>query len=153
VPPEPTSFEELLAALARADVRFLVIGGVACALCGFVRTTEDLDLLVRRSPGDLERMIRVLASFGEGYAAELTPADFPDEEGALRIVEDFPVDVFVRLRGLSYEDLVPLVRYHEARDTRIPFLGAAGLIRLKQDSLREKDRIDVAALRRLEAKN
>lgn len=153
MPPEPTSFEELLADLARAEVRFLAIGGVACALSGFVRTTEDLDLLVERSPGNLERMIRVLARFGEGFAAELTPADFSDEEGAIRIVEDFPVDVFVRLRGFCYEDLAPLVQFHEASGTRIPFLGPAGLIRLKEDSLREKDRIDVAALRSLASKS
>jgi hypothetical protein len=32
---------------------------------------------------------------------------------------------------------------------RIPYLNAAGLILLKQESRREKDRLDVAALQRL----
>ena len=36
-----TPYERLLENLARAEVNFIVVGGVAVALNGFVRTTED----------------------------------------------------------------------------------------------------------------
>ncbi len=38
---DPGPFENALAVLSRAEVRYLVVGGVAFALNGFVRTTED----------------------------------------------------------------------------------------------------------------
>ena len=149
--PDLTTFEKLLAALAAAPVDFLCVGGVACSLCGFVRATEDVDILVARQRPNLENMLTVLRGFGEGAARELTPDDFPDEEGAIRVVEDFPVDIFVRLQGHAFEDLLTYRSWHDLEGIRIPYLNAAGLILLKQNSWREKDRLDVAALQRLQA--
>jgi hypothetical protein len=145
----PTTFENLLVRLARAEVAFLTVGGVACALCGFVRTTEDVGILVARTGDNLERLLVVLRGFGQGYARELTVEDFADEEGSIRVVEDFPLDIFVRLRGHRFEDLVLHRRWHDLQDVRIPYLAPAGLLLLKSDSTREKDRIDVVMLRRL----
>ena len=144
-----TSFEKLLAKFVKADVRFLTVGGLACAMCGFVRTTEDVDILVARDSENLEKMLGVLRGFGEGHARELNCADFPDEEGAVRVVEDFPVDIFVRMCGHAYEDMVEHRRWHQVKNVRIPFLGRTGLIALKKNSYREKDKLDVAALRSL----
>ena len=149
--PELTTFEKLLAALADAQVDFLCVGGVACALCGFVRATEDVDIVVARDHANLVKLLAVLRTFGAGAAAELTPADFSDEEGAIRIVEDFPLDIFVRMSGKSYADLLPHRRWHEVGGLHIPYLDPTGLIELKQASWREKDRIDVVALQRLQA--
>jgi hypothetical protein len=66
------------------------------------------------------------------------------------VQEDFDLDIFVRMRGRKYADLQSLMDHHQMADgTRIPYLKAEGLIILKQGSLREKDRIDVAALMNL----
>ena len=40
------SFEKLLVTLARAEVRFIVVGGLAVSLNGYVRLTEDVDFVV-----------------------------------------------------------------------------------------------------------
>jgi len=47
-----------------------------------------------------------LRNFGEGHARELSFADFSESEGAVRIIEDFPLDVFTIMRGKRYADLV-----------------------------------------------
>ncbi len=120
---------------------------MACALCGFVRTTEDVDILISREQSNISALLRVLERFGEGHARELTVADFTDEEGCIRIVEDFPLDVFVRMGGRTYEDFLPQRAFHEVAGTKIPYLDAHGLILLKQDSHRDKDRSDVDAPR------
>ena len=148
--PELTTFEKLLAALSEAQIDYLCVGGVACSLCGFVRATEDVDILVSRNRSNLEKTLKVLSGFGEGAARELTPDDFTDEEGAIRVVEDFPLDIFVRMRGHAFEDLLTYRRWYDLGALRIPYLGPDGLILLKQDSFREKDRIDIIALKRLQ---
>ena len=76
------TFESLLVDLSRAGIDYLVVGGVAVCLNGFVRATQDLDLLVEASPANLRRLLACLATFGEGFARELSPEDFPMEEGA-----------------------------------------------------------------------
>lgn len=56
-----TDFERLLAVLASAGVRFVVVGGVAAAAHGAIRTTRDLDLVYDRDPENLERLASALA--------------------------------------------------------------------------------------------
>ena len=73
-----TPYEKLLENLARAEVNFILVGGVAVALNGFVRTTEDVDILIERSPENVGRLLDALSAFGEGHARELTAADFDD---------------------------------------------------------------------------
>lgn len=143
-----TPYEKLLESLARAEVRFIVVGGVAVALNGFVRTTDDVDILIERSAENITRLLATLASFGEGHARDLSPEDFDEAEGAVRVIEDFPLDIFTVMRGQSYGDMAGYLRQTKIKGAKIDFLNADGLIRLKADSKREKDQIDIAALRK-----
>ena len=142
-------FEGLLVDLVRAKVDFLVVGGIAVGLSGIVRATDDLDLLIDGSRDNVERLLGVLRGVGEGHARELAPEDFTAEEGAIRVIEDFPIDLFVRMSGLMYADLVGERREFAVHGATVPYLGPAGLIRLKERSLRPRDRDDVARLRGL----
>src|SRR5262245_413661 len=145
---DPGPFASALAALSRADVRYMVVGGVACVLNGFVRTTEDVDLLVDAERENIRRLLDVLATFGDGHARELRVDDFTDEEGAIRLVEDFPIDLFTRGGGKRYSDLLP---FRATRGERPPisYVNADGLILLKSSSRRPQDQLDVDALKRL----
>ncbi len=145
------TFESLLEKLSRSGVEYLVAGGVAVCLNGYVRTTSDLDILVEDSPENLERLLACLANFGEGHTSELTPADFTPEEGAVRIEEDFTLDVFTRIRGHRFIEFATTARVTEVNSVPVRFLAPNALIELKQDSFRDKDRIDVAALRQIAA--
>jgi hypothetical protein len=58
---------------------------VACALNGFVRTTDDVDILVAPDVANIDRLLQTLGQVGQGAARELVPADFSDEEGAIRV--------------------------------------------------------------------
>lgn len=145
-----TTFEEPLADLSREGVEFIVVGGLAVAMAGFVRMTEDIDLLVEPSEPNLRRLIHALASRGEGVAAELSPSDFPVEEGAVRVIEDAVFDLFTLMSGHTYADLLPLSDSRDVLGEPVRFLGIDGLLALKSPSLREKDQIDTDALRRLQ---
>lgn len=145
-----TPYEKLLAKLARADVKFIIVGGVAVALNGFVRTTEDVDILIEASADNIAQLLAELRGFGEGHARELSPADFNDSEGSIRIIEDFPLDVFTIMRGKHYADLVGASKTTRIDDVEVRYLNAEALIALKSDSQRDQDRIDVSALQSLQ---
>jgi hypothetical protein len=144
-----SGFENALAPLHRHGVEYLLVGGLAVALNGFVRTTEDVDILIHHTPDNIRRLLAALAEFGQGHGATLTPEDFTDEPGAIRVIEEFPLDIFTLMNGLRYADLLPHRRIHQAGNLPIPYADAPGLIRIKSGSHREKDRIDLDALRRL----
>jgi hypothetical protein len=138
-------YEKLLVALCDSQVDLAVVGGVAVAMNGYVRITDDGDILVADNPDSLQRLLSCLRQWGESWARELTPADFPPEEGNIRIVEDFPLDVFTRMRGKSLDDFRPRLQYHETAGARIPYLALQDLIFLKEVSWRDQDKLDVAA--------
>jgi hypothetical protein len=149
---EPT-FEKLLVILAEGGVRFVILGGVAVTLHGYVRLTEDVDILLESSPANIQRFLDSLADYGEGFARELSQEDFTDEEGAIRIVEETElsqIDVFTRMSGLRYLDLRTDASILSLQGHQIPYASKAALIRLKSGSVREKDQFDVAALKQLE---
>ena len=140
-------FDALLAVLVRAQVDFLVVGGVAVANAGYARFTEDIDLLVDGSEPNVHRLIAALSTYGDGAAAELTPDDFPDEEGAVRLIDDVVVDLSTRMSGRSYADLLSFSVVNDRSGEPVRYLDAEGLLLLKSNSLRPKDRLDAEALR------
>ena len=142
-------FEKLLVALAQANVDFAVAGGLAVILNGYPRVTVDVDILVNDSPENLRRMLGCLAGWGEGFARELKVEDFGPQEGAIRVMEEFDLDIFTRMAGKSLDVFRPRLRYLDAGGCHVPYLAPEDLILLKESSWREKDQLDVAALRKI----
>ena len=67
-------------------------------------------------------------------------------------MEDFELDIFTRMRGRSLNDFRPRLRYFETSGVRIAYLAPEDLIYLKQGSWREKDQLDVVALKEILAR-
>ncbi len=146
------SFEKLLVILAEAGVDFIVVGGIAVSIQGYVRLTEDVDLLVDDHPDNIHRLLGRLATYGEGFARELSPVDFNDEEGAIRIVEETEqcqIDLFTRMSGRRYADVIADADRFKVGVHEIAVASKASLIGWKSKSVREKDQFDAMALRRL----
>jgi hypothetical protein len=148
----PSQFEKLLAGLARGGVDFAVVGGLAVILNGYPRMTVDADILVHSSDENLRHLLKFLESWGEGWARELKPEDFAIEQGAVRVSEEFDLDIFVKLDGKIIDDFRPNLRYFQSDEVRIAYLSPADLISLKENSWREKDKLDVAAMKEILAR-
>jgi len=70
--------ERVAAALNRAGVRYLVVGGVAVVLHGYLRTTGDLDLVLQLEPDNLERAVAALKGLGYRPRAPVALDAFAD---------------------------------------------------------------------------
>lgn len=139
-----TTFLELLTLLNQHQVKYILVGGLAVDFCGYSRATHDVDIIIEYSKTNINLLLSSLAQFGQGSAKALSYEDFDLEEGCIRIVEDYPLDIFTIMRGNIYQDLLQYVEIDT--NTHIPYLNAKGLIELKKDSLRPKDKIDVQIL-------
>lgn len=58
-----TDFEKALGVLIEADVTFMVVGGVAAALHGSSRMTQDLDIVYSRDEVNLQRIVDALQAY------------------------------------------------------------------------------------------
>ena len=142
-------FGKLLADLVRSGVDFAVVGGLAVIFNGYDRLTLDADILINNSPPNVQKLLDCLSHWGEGFARELTLEDFGPQEGSIRVMEEFDLDIFTRMRGKTIEDFRARLRQLPVGDVRINYLGPDDLILLKQNSWREKDKLDVMAMQEI----
>lgn len=151
-------FGELLGQLARAKVRYVLVGGGAVILHGHARVTGDLDIVVEASEDNARRLLAMLATWGEGAGAQIPPEELVTPAvGALRINEDFPLDVFTLIRSrrldrnFAYEELLADAAWVRlSNGVEVPIASIARLVDLKTGTNRTKDALDVEVLTEIE---
>jgi hypothetical protein len=140
------TFEDVrrIAELLEAEgVEYALIGGYALALQGIVRLTEDVDVLVEPTIENARRWVRALAKLPDGAARELIGDDTLHEElYAIRVNDEFTVDVMNRASGFTWQELVP----YRTRVEGINVLSLEGLLKMKEKG-RLKDQADAEAIR------
>jgi hypothetical protein len=127
-----------------------LIGGYAIAAHGFVRVSEDVDILVDPSPENARRWIKALARLPDGATRELFgEEDLFEREGpyAVRVNDEFTIDVMPSACGHPWAELERYIEEKVVGDVRLPVLGLEGLL-LTKEGMRDKDRADAAVLRR-----
>ena len=124
--------------LEREHVEYALIGGYALALQGIVRLTEDVDILVQPTLENARRWVAALSQLPDGAAKELEGDDTLHEEPyAIRINDEFTVDVMNSASGLTWDELVP----YRKRLDGINVVSLEGLLRMKAHG-RLKDQAD-----------
>lgn len=89
-----SDIEDVLAALGAAQVRYLVVGGVAVVLHGQLRTTADLDLVVQLNADNVERAVTALEGLGYRPRAPVPAKSLADPAIRKSWVEDKGLTVF-----------------------------------------------------------
>lgn len=129
--------------LEREHVEYALIGGYALALQGIVRLTEDVDILVEPTAENARRWVRALSELPDGAARELVGDETLHEEPyAIRINDEFTIDVMNSASGLTWKDL----QRYRTRVEGVMVVSLEGLLRMKEHG-RLKDRADAEAIR------
>jgi hypothetical protein len=152
---------QIFSALSESRVDFVVVGGFAVILHGYLRATADLDLVIGLSPANCERGLRALADIGFQPRLPIDMTEFADPEkrcewsesrnmlvfqlwdprNPLRSIDLFikePIDFPVMLRDAVSKEI---------DGVRIPVASIEHLIEMKQATGRPRDQDDVAKLR------
>lgn len=120
---------------------------MAVAQLGFVRATEDIDLLVETSLENEKAVIAALASLPDSAASELKPGDI-DRYEVIRVADEIVVDVMKKACGVVYDEASNDILNVQFGGVTIPFANIDLMIRLKQ-SMRPKDQLDLSFLNSL----
>ena len=144
--PELEDLVALCRALNREGVRYLLIGGFAVILHGFVRTTKDIDLLVDSSDDNVAAIKRALASLPDNAAADIQNGDVR-QYTVVRVADEIVVNLMASACGVTYDEAIQLdTERRDIESVTVPLAGKELLIRLK-DTVRPSDRMDVAFLK------
>ncbi len=146
-PPRLIDLVALCRSLNQEQVRYVVIGGMAIIQAGFVRATEDIDLLVDTSPENIKRLRLALHSLPDNAIEEMADTDL-DRYVVVRVADEIVVDLMKTACGIEYEEASRLSNPAVIDGVTIPFASPRLLWRMKQ-TLRDKDRMDLAFLRSL----
>jgi hypothetical protein len=149
-------FRAILEALAGARVEFVVVGGVCAVLHGVPTTTFDLDIVHERSAENVRRLHGVLqdldACYREHLPRRLRPLERDLALGGhhLLMTRAGPLDLLgTVVGGRSYAELVEHSREKDlGQGLGVRVLDLELLVRLKEESSREKDRAQLPLLRR-----
>jgi hypothetical protein len=149
----PATWEDVVATarhLNREGVHYVLVGGYALAAHGYVRMTEDIDIAVAPDTENARRWVKALSRLPDGVARELAGEADPfegDHLHAIRINDEFTVDVLPSVCGIPFAELARHREWMNLDGERIPVLDLQGLLKTKQ-GLRPKDQADAAVLRR-----
>lgn len=130
----PDDFRDLLIELADAGAEFVVVGGYAVAFHGHVRATKDLDVLVRGSRLNAQRVYFALAQFGAPLAAfDVAEGDFVGYEGVLQIgLPPRRIDILNRASGITFDEAVADGAAFDLEGRRVPVIGLQALLKNKR---------------------
>jgi Nucleotidyltransferase of unknown function (DUF6036) len=145
-----TGYGALLAEISAAGVEYVVVGGLAVGVNGYVRATKDVDILIPPDPGNARRLRDLLARLGAVRPdGSPIPEGLPDGER------------FVRARtSLGVLDVLPegdtpldfaTMRAHAVRATidgsPVRVVDLQTLVTLKLIAGRPEDRRDLEMLK------
>jgi hypothetical protein len=145
---------QIVTVLARHDVRFVVIGGLAATIHGAGWPTEDIDIVADPAEENLERLALALAELDARYDGFYREPIRPTRERLIGLegpqllrTRAGRIDVMKEVAGMSFEELDGNAVAAEFRDHVLRAASIETLIRLKEAAGRKKDELGLKRLR------
>jgi len=153
----------LLGALSAAQVRYVLVGGMAVQLHGYFRMTFDVDLVLAMDDENLTRFIGVAKQMGlvpsipvpiDSLRNAAQIEQWHREKGMLAFALREPqigggvVDVLVRPE-VSFEQLLQNAVVGELFSQQVMIASIDDLLTMKRCANRDKDKLDIAALEKI----
>ena len=145
-------FQDFLKAFNNNEVDYILLGGYAVILHGYSRTTGDMDLFVRRTKKNYEKIIAAFHEFGMPIF-DMTEENFLNNDDVDVFSFGVPpvcIDIMTSARVLKFEEAYKNSTVHQIDNLEIRVVHINDLIRQKKAVNRPKDINDIQHLRNLE---
>lgn len=162
---DPMAFNvrQIFSALNHANVDYVVVGGMAVILHGYLRATADLDLVLGLAPENCERGLAALSAVGFTPRFPIAIEEFADPAKRRVWIDErnmlvFPLwdphnplrslDLFVE-EPIAFERMLREAVMKDIDGLSIRIASIEHLIEMKQAAGRPRDLDDVAKLRQI----
>ncbi len=136
-------FKDILSEFLNGKVEFMVVGGYAMAFHGFVRATGDIDLWIRSSHENAEKVWQALENF-QAPLFDLKKEDLqtPGMVFQLGMIPN-RIDIITQIDGVDFDEAWNKHKTVQIDDLKIPVIGKSHLLINKKSTDRPKDKNDV----------
>ncbi len=145
--PDETDLARLAGELNRLGAAYVVVGGFAINRLGYVRATDDLDLLIARDRANQALVKRALEIMPDKAVRELGDDDLA-RWIVVRVNDDITIDLMTAACGVTYEEAKSGIEVSDVLGVPVPFANAQSMLKMKQ-SWRPKDVEDRGFLEQL----
>lgn len=153
-------YKEVIDALNKNKVDFLLVGGLAVGFHGYARYTGDMDLWVEASHSNLSRLSSALKDlkYTDDVISNVInerPVNHPTPIRLFEENERFKVDLMTTIyyEPLTFEACQKRSQLLEINGTPLPLIGLKDLIEIKSNIKRHdgnfKDMVDAVELRKI----
>ena len=119
-PPTLNDLLTLCRELNERKAKYVVIGGMTMIQAGFVRGTEDVDLLIEASPENQAAVRKALEILPDKAVTELRDGDL-ERYVVVRVADEIVVDLLLSAGGIRFTEAQPEVTVVEVAGVQIPF--------------------------------
>ncbi|MGB5216706.1 MAG: hypothetical protein WBN66_00270 [Smithella sp.] len=139
-------FKELLELFNGHKVEYMIVGAYALAYHGAPRFTGDIDIFVKPSLDNAQRILSALSDFGFG-ALNLTIDDFQNPDSVVQLgVPPVRIDIITSITGVTWQESDKGKLEGVYGDIPVYFLGREQYIANKRAIGRKKDLADLESL-------
>ena len=140
-------FDEFCALLSAREVEYVIIGAHALAFHGAPRFTGDLDVLIKPTEENGQRLLAAIADFGFP-TTPLTPLDIVRGRKVLEMgVAPVQIHVMSAIDGVTWDEVWQNRESGAFGARTVAFIGRETFLRNKRAAGRPKDLADIDALR------
>ncbi len=146
-----TELEAICEAFEKKRIRYILIGGMAVALHGVPRYTEDIDFIFFSSNSELEKIKKALYRLYQDESIfDLTEKDLDYSVIRYGTPKGYVIDLMFKIGDVAdYEKLKGYAQEIKIHGVNIKVLSKEGLLFLKKGSLRPQDQQDTSVLEKL----
>lgn len=155
-------YEEILRAFQKQKVKYILVGGIAVNLLGSLRNTADMDILLEMCDDNLKKAVTILKRKGYGVKQPVEPLGIADKKTRECWIKEKHMKAFnfYKENGLKEVDIIidTPVPYEEAKkdilwvkggDIKIPVISIDNLIKMKKNTGRNIDKLDIEELKKI----
>lgn len=141
-------FRDILLCLKEEGVDFIIVGAYALAAHGFIRATGGLDIWLRISSDNAQKVLRALAKFG-APTSDLSEEDLTHPDTIIQLgVEPRRIDLITRIDAVEFDEATRDRLKVDVDGVEVFVLSKQDLLKNKLAAGRDKDQGDIAWLRK-----
>ena len=142
----PEDFKELLNLLNANRVKYLLVGGYAVGIHGYVRATGDIDIWINKSEENSLKICQALKQFGFDISKEERKRLLNDDQILRMGITPLRAKIMTSISGVDFADCWPSKLIVKIDGIEIPVLALDDLLTNKKASGRHKDLADIDEL-------
>jgi predicted nucleotidyltransferase len=138
--------------LNKNQVSYIMVGGFAVNMHGYMRATKDADMWIKDSLQNRQNLRKSFLELGYGDYESLETMQFVPGWSEFYIGDGIVLDIMTGMKGLdgySFEDSLQKASVADLGGIMVPFLHINQLLANKKAVSRPKDQLDVIELEKI----